>query len=186
MDNDLPSVRTHAVVGIAAGKIFADGKMPKRFWFLSLFCAVIPDADVIGFYFGVPYSHFLGHRGFFHSPFFGLILSLLVVTLFFSQEKLFSKSWLRYTLYFFFTTASHGVLDAFTNGGLGIALLSPFDSGRYFFPWTPIQVSPLSIGAFLSERGVWVIVSEVVWVWIPVIVFVALCHLARNSRKVPI
>ncbi|MDM8549814.1 metal-dependent hydrolase [Desulfobacterales bacterium HSG2] len=172
----MPSVVTHTVVGIAAGKIFANEKMPARFWILSVFCAVVPDADVIGFYLGVPYGHFFGHRGFFHSPFFGLILSLLIVTLFFSQEKTFSKSWLLYALYFFLTTASHGVLDAFTNGGLGIALLSPFDNTRYFFPWTPIRVSPLSLEAFLSERGVRVIASEVLWVWVPVIFLVALCR----------
>lgn len=177
----MPSLITHTVVGIAAGKIFADEKMPKRFWILSVFCAVIPDADVIGFGFGVPYGHFFGHRGFFHSPFFGLILSLLIVTLFFSQEKPFSKSGLRYALYFFLTTASHGVLDAFTNGGLGIALLSPFDNTRYFFPWTPIKVSPLSIGAFLSERGMRVIVSEMVWVWGPVVLLLAFCN--RKSEE---
>ncbi|NIM12838.1 MAG: hypothetical protein GTO45_29905 [Candidatus Aminicenantes bacterium] len=51
-------------------------------------------------------------------------------------------------------TASHGVLDAFTNGGLGIALLSPFDTTRHFSPWQPIEVAPIGIWAFFSDWGV--------------------------------
>ncbi|NIM77978.1 MAG: hypothetical protein GTO20_04240 [Candidatus Aminicenantes bacterium] len=57
-------------------------------------------------------------------------------------------------LYFFLLTASHGVLDAFTNGGLGIALLSPFDTTRHFSPWQPIEVAPIGIWAFFSDWGV--------------------------------
>ena len=38
-------------------------------------------------------------------------------------------------LYLFLSTASHGVLDALTDGGLGVAFFSPFDQTRYFFPF---------------------------------------------------
>ena len=44
--------------------------------------------------------------------------------------------------------ASHGVLDALTDGGPGVAFLAPFDDTRYFFPWRPIRVSPLWRGFF--------------------------------------
>jgi inner membrane protein len=37
-------------------------------------------------------------------------------------------------------TASHGILDAFTNGGLGVAFFAPFDKTRYFFPVTPMKL----------------------------------------------
>jgi inner membrane protein len=50
--------------------------------------------------------------------------------------------------------ASHGILDAMTNGGLGVALLSPLDTTRYFRPWRPIQVSPISLRRFFSDEGV--------------------------------
>lgn len=170
----MPSLITHSLVGIAAGTTFSDQKMPLKFWGLSVFCATLPDADVIGFFFHIPYGHFFGHRGFFHSPFFGLILSLLVLTLFFREQKRFSASWWAYLAYFFLITASHGILDALTNGGLGIALLSPFDTTRYFFPFTPIEVSPLGIQAFFSERGLRVMKSEILWVWIPVLILVVL------------
>jgi inner membrane protein len=34
--------------------------------------------------------------------------------------------------FLFLAAASHGVLDAFTNGGLGIALFWPWSGARYF------------------------------------------------------
>ncbi len=163
----MPTLITHSIVGITLGKAFANKRTPKYFWLLSVFCAVLPDADVIGFYFHIPYSHFFGHRGFFHSLSFALLFSVLIVTVFFRQKTFFSKCRCRYVLYFFFVTASHGILDAFTNGGLGVALFSPFDNTRYFFPWTPIKVSPLSVMAFLSRRGLNVITSELLWIWLP-------------------
>jgi len=69
--------------------------------------------------------------------------------------------------YFFVATASHGFLDAMTNGGLGVAFFSPFDNTRYFLPWRPIVVSPISVNRFFSERGLAVLQSELLWIWIP-------------------
>ncbi len=56
------------------------------------------------------------------------------------------------------------MLDATTNGGLGIAFFSPFDLDRYFLPWRPLQVSPIGLGAFFSDWGWEVIKSEAMWV----------------------
>lgn len=130
----LPTVVTHAIVAIAGGKIFPPHDKPRYFWLLSIICVVLPDVDVVGYtHFYIPYDHFWGHRGFLHSPIFAFLLSGLIVCIFFQQQKFFSKSWWQYVLYFFVLTASHGVLDAFTDGGYGVALLSPFDNTRYFF-----------------------------------------------------
>jgi inner membrane protein len=76
-------------------------------------------------------------------------------------------------------TASHGIHDAFTNGGLGIAFFAPFSAARYFFPVTPIEVSPIVHG-FFSERGVRVLASEMVWVWTPALVLIAFSIGARR------
>ena len=73
-------------------------------------------------------------------------------------------------LYFFFCTVSHGVLDAMTDGGLGVAFFSPFDTTRYFFPARPVLVSPIGIGEFFSEYGVRVLASEAVWIGLPSLV----------------
>jgi len=177
----LPSVISHAVVGIAAGKAFAPRGVPKHFVLTSVVCAVIPDLDVIGFFFGFTYDHLIGHRGFFHSPFFSLFLSLFIVSVFFSNEKKFSIPWWSYVFYFFLLSSSHGILDAFTNGGGGVALLYPFDDTRYFFPWSPIMVSPLNVKAFISNWGLMVIKTELLCIWIPSLLFIVVSRLIRNA-----
>ena len=179
----MPTIITHSAVAVVAAKVFGPGELPKRFWLLSIFCSVIPDADVLAFSFGIPYGHFFGHRGFFHSPFFGLLLGLLVVTSFFHTEKVFSRRWWFYLIYFSLLSASHGILDAFTNGGLGIALLSPFDATRYFFPWRPILVSPIGLAGFLSKRGLMTLKSELFWIWLPLMIMVIGSSLIRYEQK---
>ena len=54
-----------------------------------------------------------------------------------------------------------------TSGGLGIAFFAPFSDTRYFLPWQPIVVSPLSIHGFFSRHGLVVMRSELGWVWLP-------------------
>ncbi len=83
---------------------------------------------------------------------------------------LFGKNWRERAgsaLLLFLVMASHDVLDAFTSGGLGIAFFAPFSNQRYFFPCTPIRVSPLGLRRFFSARGVVVMWSEIRWVWLP-------------------
>lgn len=97
----MPTILTHSFVPIALGRIITDKKLPLRFWLLAVFCSVLPDADVIGFSLGVRYGDFLGHRGFFHSVFFALILSAVVALLAFHKSPLFSKKWCLIWLFFF-------------------------------------------------------------------------------------
>ena len=175
----MPTAISHAAVAVAAGIAFAPRDVPTYFWPLSIVCSTIPDADVIAFSFGIPYGHFFGHRGFFHSPFFALLLSVFLVGLFFREIGIFSRQWFFYFIFFFLLSASHGVLDAFTNGGLGIALLSPFNNTRYFFPWTPIMVSPIGIQGFFSTWGLSVIKSEFLWIWLPSFLLVVVSKLIR-------
>lgn len=175
----MASIISHAVIAVAAAKAFAPADVPDYFWLLAIACSVFPDADVITFFFGIPYGHFFGHRGFFHSPFFGLLLSIFIVSIFFSELPLFSKQWFFYLVFFFLLSASHGLLDALTNGGLGVALLSPFDNTRYFFPWTPIMVSPIGIKDLFSQWGLMVIKSELLWIWLPSALIVTISMLIR-------
>lgn len=163
----MPSVISHAAVAVAAGIAFAPRDVPHYFWALAIICSIIPDADAIGLAFGIPYKHFFGHRGFFHSPFFALLMSIFLVYVFFHDLEIFSRQWFFYFIFFFLLSASHGILDAFTSGGYGIPLLAPFDNTRYFFPWTPIKVSPIGIKAFFSKWGLTVIKNELLWIWLP-------------------
>jgi len=86
-------------------------------------------------------------------------------------------------IYFFVATASHGFLDAMTNGGLGVAFFSPFDNTRYFLPWRPIVVSPISVTRFFSDRGVAVLHSELLWIWIPAGLLAILMFVLKNVLK---
>lgn len=148
-----------------------------RLWVLGAACSILPDADVIGVPLGIPFGSVLGHRGLSHSLLFAAVLAVVVVAAFFRRAP---GSRTRLWLYFFLATASHGVLDALTDGGPGIAFLAPFDDTRYFFPWRPIVVSPLGIRPFFSAWGLRVIESELVWIWLPAIVFGAVAVIVRR------
>jgi inner membrane protein len=161
------TIISHGIAALALGKVFSGERMPIRFWVASVVCAMLPDIDVIGFAFGIHYGDMLGHRGLTHSLLFALLIGFATVALLFREEKPFSKSWFSLVIYFFVVTASHGVLDALTNGGLGVAFFAPFSNTRYFFPWRPIEVSPIGL-RFFSSRSAWeVLVSEIVWIWLP-------------------
>ena len=163
------SVFTHAVVALSLGAIVRPRERPVRFLGLSVACSTLPDADVIGFRFGVPYGDLLGHRGLSHSLLFALVLGLLVALLFYRDLSPRSSRFWRTAAWFAFITASHGVIDAMTDGGLGIAFFSPIDTTRYFLPLRPIEVSPIGIERFFSARGWSVLWSEIRWVWGPVL-----------------
>ncbi len=180
-ERTVPTIVTHTAVALAAGAAFAPRGVPDNFWSLAVLCSVLPDADVIGFAFGIPYGHFFGHRGFFHSPFFALCMGVLVTSVFLHGVEAFSRTWFLYLIFFSLISASHGILDALTDGGLGIALLSPFDNIRYFLPWTPIVVSPIGIRAFFSEWGLAVVRSEFLWVWLPCGVMVVVSRILRMA-----
>ncbi|MFL6207932.1 MAG: metal-dependent hydrolase [Pyrinomonadaceae bacterium] len=163
----MASAFSHAFVAIAIGKTYTGARMPWRFWVLSAVCAVVPDVDVVSFSFGIRYGDMLGHRGLTHSFAFALLLALVVVMFAFKETPRFTRGWWLLVAYFFVVTSSHGVLDALTDGGLGVAFFAPFSNARYFFPWRPVVVSPIGIAEFFSPWGLAVIKSELVWLWLP-------------------
>jgi inner membrane protein len=135
--------------------------------FLGVACSVLPDLDVVSFRFGVPYGHLLGHRGLSHSIAFAVFLSTCLAWLLPLQVQPTQASRLMIFGFLLLSTLSHGILDAMTSGGLGVAFFAPIDNTRYFFAWRPIRVSPISVSGFFSERGVQVLQSELRWVWLP-------------------
>ena len=175
----MPTVFTHAFAAVAAGRVYTAAPVPPRFWLLSALCAALPDADVVGFSLGVRYGDLFGHRGFTHSLLFALMLGGAVVALFFRRPPPgLTRAGL--VCYFFLATASHGLLDALTNGGLGVAFFAPFDDTRYFFPFRPVRVSPIGVGGFFSPRGLAVVLSELLWIWLPAALLVMLARVLRK------
>lgn len=179
----MPTVISHGVAAVAFGKVFTPERMPARFWVLSILCAMLPDIDVLGFAFGIQYKDMLGHRGLTHSLPFALLLSCVAAWLWLRDTPQLPTTWLAFMGYFFIVTASHGLLDAMTNGGLGVAFFAPFSNTRYFLPWRPIEVSPLGLDFFFSGRALSVFWSEIKWIWIPSGVIIAAAQVLWTNFK---
>jgi inner membrane protein len=181
----MASAFSHAFAAVALGKTCTGAKLSWKFWGLAVASAVLPDADVISFGLGIPYEHMLGHRGLTHSLPFAALWGFLVASTEFKPVVRFSRDWWRLFIFFFVVTASHGVLDALTNGGLGVAFFAPFSSTRYFFPWHGIEVSPLTIGQFFSQWGGKVVRSEIKYIWLPFSVLWLAARCVRRLRRRP-
>ena len=172
----MATVLSHAVAALGIGCCFYKPGIPKRIWVAGVLCSVVPDSDVIGFRFGIHYGDFWGHRGFTHSLVFAALLAVLLTSAF---RRTTGISRISLLIYFFAVTASHGILDAMTNGGLGVAFLSPFDVHRYFLPWRPIRVSPIAASKLFTHRILEIMKTELLWIWLPVIVLCSTMLLLR-------
>ena len=180
----MPTVFTHAVAALGLGALFYRREVPKGVWVLGAVCAALPDLDVVAFQLGIPYEHVLGHRGLSHSPAFAAVLAVALVALFFRRGVPGLGPWML-GLYLFIATASHGLLDALTDGGLGVAFFAPFSNERFFFPFRPIDASPLDPRRFLTGRGLEVLRNELVWVWVPSMLLAGLALGWRVASRRP-
>ncbi len=184
----MASAISHAAAALALGALFRWNRPPLRYWAAGVFCAVVPDADSIGFALGIHYGDLWGHRGLSHSLLFAALLApLLAFTLFREDMRAGNASArkIRLCAYLFLAAASHGLLDAITNGGLGVAFLSPFDATRYFFPFRPVEVSPINVARFLRGRGLDVLASELKWIILPALALGAAAESARRLLPRP-
>ncbi|WP_224247084.1 metal-dependent hydrolase [Hyalangium gracile] len=148
----------HVAVGMSLGRYEAGGSSRGRLVAYMLFfsaLALLPDADVIAFKLGIPYSAPWGHRGATHSLAFAALVALGSMGL---ARLLRIAPW-RLGLLSFVSVGSHGLLDALTDGGLGAALLWPLSNARLFAPVRPLPVAPIGVG-MLSPRGLYVVVVE--------------------------
>jgi inner membrane protein len=161
----MPTSLTHAVAGAAIAGLFPPKAIPTRWLILGAACSVLPDLDILGFRFGIHYDDFLGHRGFSHSLAFAALLASTLVLSLKSGPEVRSRGLL--WLYLFLATASHGVFDALTNGGLGVAFFAPFDNTRYFSPIRLIRVVPLELNYFSLARLFKIAATEFTFVWLP-------------------
>lgn len=177
----MPSILTHPAVPLALGLGLGGALVPRRVLLAGVVLSVLPDLDVVAFALGIAYESVLGHRGFTHSPCFAASMAALVTG---AMRAPGSRPG-RVFAFLFVAGASHGVLDALTNGGLGIAFLWPFGAERYFLPWPVIEVSPIGVARFLSARGLQVLVSECLWVWLPSLLLLALLAAARRRYLGP-
>lgn len=162
----MPSAFSHAAAGLGIAACFCGPEVPASAWALGALCGALPDIDVAGFAFGIRYGSVWGHRGFTHSLVFAAVLAGAIVGIGF-RNGMPGLPPGRMWLFLFLATISHSLLDALTNGGMGVALFAPFDNRRFFFPYRPIEVANFGVGWLLTRRGAAVLASEFKWVWVP-------------------
>jgi len=151
----------HIAVGLAAGRRFSKDETPPRPFLTMLYfstLAMAPDLDVLAFRFHIPYANPFGHRGAAHSLFAAMLIGALLGAV----ARFPGASRMRTIAWSIGVVTTHGLLDAMTNGGLGVALFWPFSAHRYFAPWRPIPVAPIAFG-MLSMRGLHVLLVELIF-----------------------
>ncbi len=180
----MPTLLTHAIVGAALASRVPEQRPRGRLVSCLVVLSILPDLDVIAFAVGIPYGYPLGHRGLSHSLPFAVLIAWFVVPYVFPSVPKYTRVWWRLWLACALAMASHGLLDALTNGGLGVGFLLPFHSQRYFFPVRPLMVSPIGLSAFLDGPMIRVFFSEMVYVWMPLAIGFALVFARdRISRR---
>lgn len=175
----MPTVFTHPIPVAAVALGLGAQVISLRLLAAGVVCALLPDIDVISFHWGINYANILGHRGFSHSLVFALAVGAVGALI---------APWLRSkrSVAFWITggaVISHILLDAMTNGGLGVALFWPLSGERYFLPWRPIQVSPFSLQALFSQRGLAILKSELLVVWVPCLFFLVGAWSGRKAGR---
>jgi inner membrane protein len=173
----MASVFGHVAAATALGYAFFPRQVRPATLVLAGFCAFAPDLDVLAFRFGVPYASQWGHRGWTHSVVFAVAFGSLMAWFFAKFDKIEDAR--RLLAWLVLATLSHPLLDMLTNGGRGVALWWPFDTVRIFFPFRPVQVSPISVADFFSPWGLEVLASEVLWIGFPALGLVGVAKLLR-------
>lgn len=159
----MPTILSHPAVPLALGLGLGYRIIPRPLLAAGVILSMLPDLDVLMLHMGVSYGNSFGHRGFSHSILITLIFAL-------AGGSLAHRFHGRFRIAFWFlflSMVSHGLLDCITNGGLGVALFWPFSDERFFAFVQPLEVAPLRIERFFSIRGVEVLLSEMIWVWLP-------------------
>ncbi len=177
----MPTVFTHPAVAIALYPWLRDRVGGRKALVAGGLLTALPDLDVIGFRLGIPYGHMLGHRGLSHSLAFALVVGGVAALPL--ARRWVANPWALW-LFFFLCLASHGVLDALTSGGKGVAFLAPFSNERFFFDSRPVLVSPIAVDRFLANgRGLDVLLSELRWIWLPALSLAVAGTLAGLRRR---
>jgi inner membrane protein len=177
----MPTVLSHAAVPLALGLGLGSRLVSPRLLMAGVAAAALPDLDVLAFRLHIAYASTFGHRGASHSILFALFLGIIacLVAAQLRAGRLAAFSFVAVS------AASHGVLDMFTNGGHGVALWWPMSEERLFFPWQAIEASPLSLRRVLSGKGLEVLHSELLWVWLPAAIASAVLVLLRHRGSNP-
>jgi len=113
------------------GEAFAGRTVGRKAMLWGILAQSIPDIDFIASGWLDTPASLLAHRGFTHSIFFAVIISLLMAWLANHWHRPHNISFVRWLGFFEAATLSHIFLDTFNNYGVG--LLEPFNHTRISF-----------------------------------------------------
>jgi inner membrane protein len=171
----MATIYTHTVVGLGLGKLLTSRRLPALFWVLAGLLPIVPDFDSFS---SSAYGSMWGHRGFTHSLCFAFGIGLVAAG---AASCYLRLSFWPLLGFFFLITASHGGLDALTDGGFGIPFFWPFSFHRYG-PYGPIHVA--DIGFEIPDPRVSRSVrTELLYVWLPMTVLVGLVMMCRHFKR---
>jgi inner membrane protein len=145
----------HLAVGLLAGRLHDEGRTPNarprnRTTTLIGFglLGMLPDADVLGVALGIGENSVAGHRGVSHSLLTAVALAIAGALV----ARRYGWSGLRTALAVTLAIGSHGVLDAFGQGGRAIPLFWPLSEHRFIAPWRCLPDAPRGM-QFISRHG---------------------------------
>jgi inner membrane protein len=173
----MPSFLTHPAVPLTLGLALGRKTAPPALVIAGVAASILPDLDIVTYAMGIPLSNEFGHRGFSHSILFAVLVALVGAYLL----RVYKIPWHVAACFLFISTVSHGILDAFTNGGHGIAFFWPWSKTRYFAFYRVIEVSPINVERMLPNRMKTVFLSELLWVWSPFTI-IGLCGAFVRKR----
>lgn len=173
----MPTIVTHAAVPLCLGLGLGHKIIPPRLMLAGIVLAMLPDADVLAFTFGIAYGNIFGHRGFTHSLLFAFVIPLLLL---WAGRRWFKARLVHCWMFLTVSLLSHSLLDAITTGGRGVGWLWPWSDERFFAPWQVINVAPFALKRYLTPYGHQVILSELLWVWLPGLFLVLVLWLLRR------
>ncbi len=180
----MATVITHGVLPLLAGRRLVPKELPpRRLALAALLCSCLPDVDLLAFAYDVRPPDALAHRGLTHSLAFAAALALVLTAAFFPRRVLQPGQLKRLWAVIFAAGASHGLIDAFTQGDVGVALLWPLTSHRFLLPLHPVPVAPLGADEVLGRWGALVVFNELLLLWVPVLLIAGAVAARRAGRS---
>jgi inner membrane protein len=174
------SLFAHAALPLLASRALALPKSHERRALLAgVLCGCLPDLDVVTYALEIRANEPLGHRGLFHSLLASIVLA--AVATWFVGRGLDRRGPEHRRVFFFllFSAASHGVLDALTQGEVGVALFAPFSPVRVASPWKLLPACPVGLTEYLGYFGLLTLANEVLYAAAPVALAVSLVRSRR-------
>lgn len=164
----MPSSIAHGAMAVILSPLLHGHRIKRDVIISTALAAALLDIDALGRPFGRGDIEILGgHRAATHSIWTAMLLGGIVYWIYRPREGDPSKGLL--ALFVLLTVSSHGVLDAFSTYGEGVAFFAPVSMQRWKAPW-------------LIFSG---IIPEILLIWLPALLVYLGWLRSRTVRELP-